>query len=122
MISKTCPDQESLQQLLLGKVPGHQAEPLEEHLLNCDRCSAVADTISAGDELTSAIRSPDFYQADDENLDRAIEQAKQLRPQSQTRETGESVIFESQPQPENASQAADELLQPGCDFGRYHIL
>ena len=46
---KSCPDQESLRRLPLGKIALPQAEQLKQHLPPCDDCSAVADTISAGE-------------------------------------------------------------------------
>ena len=113
MKTKICPDRESLQQLLLGKLPRPQAEPIEEHLLHCDHCSALADTISAGDELTAAIQSPDDYE-DDENLDRAIQQAKQLRAQAETSEIDETLNTENLPQPDSAPEASAD--RPGTDL------
>ncbi len=53
----TCPDRQTLEKLLLGDLPAAEHEALSEHLLHCDECVAVAETLSIGDELTEALRT-----------------------------------------------------------------
>src|SRR5690348_1521826 len=53
----TCPSENELQQLLLGQVPDAAAEPLEEHLSQCDRCLKTASTLHLEDTLAEAVRA-----------------------------------------------------------------
>ena len=92
MNAKTCPDQQSLRKLLLGELSGPQADRLEEHLLGCDDCSAAADTISASDELTAAIQSPNVIYGESDIVAKVIERGKQLRSQAETVETDETIF------------------------------
>ena len=84
MASMSCPDQESLERLLQGRIPAEEAEQLEEHLLNCDVCSAVADTMDARDEITEAARNRRVFEGDEEILAQVIERGKQLCSQIET--------------------------------------
>jgi len=65
-------------------MPDPEVAQLEEHLLHCDECCAFADTISADDALTAAIRARKVIPGDGDTLAEAIERAKQLRYQSET--------------------------------------
>lgn len=104
MNAKTCPDQDSLRKMLLGELPGPQAEQLEEHLLDCDECSDAADTISASDELTAAIQSPDVDYGESDVVRQVIERGKQLRSQAETVDSYETIISDSARQPRSAPQ------------------
>jgi len=56
MPNVSCPTDQDLQQLLLGQIPDAEAEPLEEHLEQCDRCLQAASTLKAEDTLAEAVR------------------------------------------------------------------
>ncbi len=51
-----CPDSPSLRQLLAGRVPLPDAEPLYDHLGRCDRCAALARSLDPDDWLSAAVR------------------------------------------------------------------
>ncbi len=103
----SCPDREALERLLLGLVPAGQAEALEEHLLGCDTCSAVAETIDPSDELTEAIRTRSVFERDEEAIVQVIERSAQLRRQAETVESQETqAIGDRESDGDGASGAA----------------
>ncbi|HVS38793.1 MAG TPA: serine/threonine-protein kinase [Gemmataceae bacterium] len=51
-----CPDGASLQQLLLGRLPLSDGEPLYDHLDECDRCAEFARTFRSDDWLSDVVR------------------------------------------------------------------
>ena len=125
--SKTCPDQEVLRQLLLGRISGKTSEQLEEHLLHCDACGALADSISASDEITAAIQHPDALHGDEELLHEAIQQAKQLRLQTETVETQETMVLQDEvtvPTPDEQFDFLAPAEEPGelGRLGEYRVL
>src|SRR5688572_22991863 len=63
--SRRCPEPVVLAQLLVGKLPAGQAELVEQHLLGCSQCAAAAQTLSAHDTLTDAMRSYQPFPADE---------------------------------------------------------
>ncbi|HEV3262871.1 MAG TPA: serine/threonine-protein kinase [Gemmataceae bacterium] len=52
-----CPDDETLQRLLLGRLAQQKAESLEEHLLGCNRCGDMAQALKAEDALVAVMRA-----------------------------------------------------------------
>ncbi len=73
-----CPDNETLQRLLLGRLPDAERAAWEEHLLDCPNCAATAETLNVGDSLTEAIARGRIPQGDEELLQGVICQAKSL--------------------------------------------
>jgi tetratricopeptide (TPR) repeat protein len=67
----TCPDLETLRQLLLGLVPETDALDLERHVKECPACSAQIEQAQLEDELVRAvqIRSPVLEQMQHEPLE-----------------------------------------------------
>jgi anti-sigma factor RsiW/tRNA A-37 threonylcarbamoyl transferase component Bud32 len=53
-----CPDPLRLQELLLGRLPGPDADELEQHLATCDRCATTVHSLPGEDELSRALRPP----------------------------------------------------------------
>eukprot|EP00913_Durusdinium_trenchii_P028382 g26610.t1 len=103
--------QESLELLLLGKIPDPQAAEFEEHLLNCEQCTAAADTVSASDDLTDAIRKRRVIEGDEEILAQVIERGKLLRSETETAEFQETMITGAQPDASaNPSRPLDEEI------------
>jgi tRNA A-37 threonylcarbamoyl transferase component Bud32 len=51
-----CPSGDLLERLVLGCVPGPQAEELERHVLSCSRCAATLAGLRADDTLVAALR------------------------------------------------------------------
>ena len=83
MSPTTCPNEQTLQQFLIGKTPEVLSEALEEHLAECAECAAVAESLSDGDDLTEALARAaeshkDQTQEDAAVLQTAISQAKGL--------------------------------------------
>jgi WD40 repeat protein len=87
----SCPEREVLQRLLLGRLPGEEAEQLEQHLLKCDTCASAADSLTASDAIIEAARSRRVIAEDDELLAQAIQRGKQLRSESETVESIEDT-------------------------------
>src|SRR6187401_2510730 len=56
MPAPACPDQQSLEQLLLGLIDGKEAEELERHLADCTSCSDTLRELSTRDDLVDALR------------------------------------------------------------------
>jgi hypothetical protein len=79
-----CPDLQTLQKLLLGKLPGPGMDALEKHLLQCDVCIASADALMEGDELVTALRARVVVAVDEEVIARIVERAVPLLSQTET--------------------------------------
>ncbi|MFV1967505.1 MAG: hypothetical protein ACC628_18920 [Pirellulaceae bacterium] len=94
-----CPDRKTLKLLLLGKLPTSQTEPLAEHLLHCDQCEQIAETIDATDDVTAAFASKEILHGEDEIVAQVIERGKQLRSRAETMQTDETSIGKHLPQP-----------------------
>ena len=52
-----CPDKQSLQQLLLGRIPAPDGDALYQHLETCQQCERYAETFRADDRLLAAVRA-----------------------------------------------------------------
>ena len=66
MTQVVCPDRETLELLLLDRFSGPQAEELAEHLLGCEDCLTVAETIADGDDFTAVIRASQPLNSDED--------------------------------------------------------
>jgi len=95
MSAATCPDNETLKSLLLGKLTGSQLSQWEEHLLHCQSCAATAETLDGGDALTEAIVGGNFPSGDEEVLHAAIEQAKRLSSALETVQIDETLASDN---------------------------
>ncbi|MCA9113769.1 MAG: zf-HC2 domain-containing protein [Planctomycetaceae bacterium] len=89
----TCPDQETLHQLLQGTLPGVTAKQLEEHLFDCDHCLQTVDTLVDEDPLFLALRGGPTVQGDEEIVARIIERARQLHSQAETVQSQETLLL-----------------------------
>jgi formylglycine-generating enzyme required for sulfatase activity len=78
MTVETCPDRETLERLLSGRLGGPIAEQLEQHLLQCAACASVADTLTAGDDWTAAIRARREIAGEEEIIARVIDDCQSL--------------------------------------------
>ena len=110
MTVKSCPPPQTLESLLSGRLTGPDSEQLEEHLLGCDQCLAIARTIPASDDLTAAIHARRDLDGDEDVLAEAVERAKQLRSQAETLETDETLSAKLTPQAEEAANASKVRL------------
>ncbi len=54
--ASNCPDEGTLEQLLLGNLPDDQIDALGSHLLRCQACAAHAGTLEVADSLTVSLR------------------------------------------------------------------
>lgn len=63
----SCPQPDLLAQLLIGQLSQSQAEPLEQHLLQCSACATAAQTLSTHDTLIEAMRTYQPLVAEDES-------------------------------------------------------
>jgi WD40 repeat protein len=100
----TCPSEHDLQQLLLGQIPDADAEPLEEHLSQCERCLQTASTLKLEDTLAEAVRAqaavPELSTG--ELVTGLMERLEKLRPAQQTDAT--TIAADDTP-PEKKTQA-----------------
>ncbi|QDU35982.1 Serine/threonine-protein kinase PknB [Maioricimonas rarisocia] len=88
-----CPDRDTLEQLLLGKLPGEESVELEKHLLDCDDCAEVAETIDARDAVTAAFaQSPELPAADPDVLAHVIERGKQVGSEVETIQSDDTQL------------------------------
>jgi WD40 repeat protein/tRNA A-37 threonylcarbamoyl transferase component Bud32 len=55
-LASACPDPALLEQFLLGRVTGAEADRLEGHLVACPGCAAALRTLRAEDDLVAAMR------------------------------------------------------------------
>ena len=107
MTHETCPDRETLENLLLGKLTGPNHESLEEHFLTCEKCASKIETLSGSDELTEAIRRRRVVEGQDSALNDVIEKAKQIRPPQETIAEAISADQDTQSQPASLSQTTN---------------
>ncbi|REK25649.1 MAG: hypothetical protein DWQ41_12005 [Planctomycetota bacterium] len=63
-----CPDRQTLNEFLLGRLSGEIAESIEEHFASCASCLESASNLGADDELCAAMRA-----AGEEDLERSPE-------------------------------------------------
>src|SRR5262245_40991311 len=75
-----CPDEAHLQQLMLGRLSGKEATPLEEHVLHCAHCGGRLAHLAAEDAVVGALRAaPGPDRTDDEDrLGTLIEELRRL--------------------------------------------
>ena len=104
MPTSICPDRNTLEKLLLGKLPAAKQTSPSLHLENCRICTDVAGTLSLSDELTDAITMRKPLQVDEEVLSRAIERGKQLSSQLQAVQPDVTAIGH---QPDEATYIPD---------------
>src|SRR5438067_13334960 len=58
IVPAICPDPSVLEELVLGRLAGPEAEALEAHLTTCPRCVATLQELPGEDELVRALRPP----------------------------------------------------------------
>lgn len=133
MKTETCPSPQALQKLLLGNIPVGERDALEEHVLNCDRCVANAETISTDDDLTRLARQatprPD---GQSDVMQALIGRIKKARKEAETLRLEETVAGQLPhetlfPTPSSSSQFLDFLAPPQVDgelgrLGDYRVL
>src|SRR5262245_31538779 len=56
-MADTCPDTQSLESFLLGKVPPQVAEQLAAHLARCSLCTTAVENLRIQDTLVEALRA-----------------------------------------------------------------
>ncbi len=121
MLQIECPDGDTLAQLLLGKLPAGTAERMESHLLHCDSCSQVAETVNAQDEVTAAFASQEILLGDEEIVADVIQRAWQLHSDSETMGIEDTLSVDPElprEQPFQAEQATGGLAA-ATDKGKH---
>ncbi|PHR95536.1 MAG: hypothetical protein COA78_29915, partial [Blastopirellula sp.] len=79
-----CASPQMYRQLLLGNLSAEKAEALEEHLLHCDDCAMLFDTINSASDLIDALALEDQLDCEDEHLVQAMDQCKELYSEVET--------------------------------------
>jgi eukaryotic-like serine/threonine-protein kinase len=81
-----CPDNRTLEQLLLGCLTGSEAEQLEAHIAACTRCVAVAQALQPADAVVRALHGADDGPTvpQQELIDAVVPLLKRLRPSDMT--------------------------------------
>lgn len=92
MTTQTCPDQATLENFLLGKLPESEQTEVSEHLRDCGQCMASANTLKPQDEMTQAIQARKVLTGDEAAVAAAAEKGKLLSSQLQTMQPDETVI------------------------------
>ncbi len=110
-----CPDRHTLELLLLGKLPENQTELLSEHLLHCEICGQIAETIDATDELTAAFAKTGTDYGEDEIVAQVISRGKQLHAHIETSEIDETIIGPDSPQPVGAPNTQSDRIGISLD-------
>jgi predicted Ser/Thr protein kinase len=108
-----CPSASLLEQLMLGQLSDHEAEPLERHLADCGRCGSLASSIQAGGVLVEAMRAPSPILQETANpvVERLIGHLRGLRP-------GDTpALLSPDPTPASPSPVEDNLLEPAREPG-----
>ncbi len=100
MKTELCPDPQSLKNFLLGRVVGSNRDVLQEHLLHCDRCVAIAHSLPQTDELTELTRGANPIQNEDSDVIAAlIDRIKLARFEAETVRVDETLpLIASGPQ------------------------
>lgn len=114
MTIDTCPDQQTLQQYLLGLVQRGEAELLDEHFRSCESCLRLADSLTGQDGLTAAIRAGRSTDASDQQpISELILSLKSQFASSETVQFDETM--ESQPDRFEATLNATQLPNQPSD-------
>ncbi len=100
MTTTTCPDRDSLTQLLLGRLTGAQKVALEQHLAGCQNCVEVAESLSATDEFTELLRrdpngsqeNETVMQSERETIQNVVERVKATFQRQETVQLEETVF------------------------------
>lgn len=98
----SCPDERTLQQLVLGLLPAADAEVLARHLEQCDRCAATVHSRPVEDTLVAAARAqaPSQPHFENEAVDTLIGRLSGLWTAQERSPDG--------PQPPSGGAAADQ--------------
>jgi serine/threonine protein kinase len=125
-----CPDQPTLEKLLLGQLAGTEAVQWEEHLSQCSHCTNILCDLKMHDLLTESLRRarPSGGSVHDDHVVRdLIGQLRNLLPQATTKQAPEVCT----PVPRTAGELATEDFQfltppQECDelgrMGQYRVL
>jgi len=77
-----CPDQVLIQQLLEGHISANEAQQIEHHLLECDNCAAVADSLASSSDITAMLARGEtgiFRTPEADIVEGLIERARTMR-------------------------------------------
>lgn len=109
--TEVCPDPQTLQRYLLGKIHGPERSVLDEHLLGCDQCVSAVETVVTHDELTKLALGATPPAGEDRSvIAQLIERIKQAQHQMDTVRVGETFREDMAPSPKPASVESNEML------------
>ena len=111
MSEDPCPNPKTLSDLLLGRLPAEQAEPLEAHVLRCTTCANVVESIDVEDPVTAGFAVWPSRRPEETELRAAIEQAYEIRSRISTVDGEETSISSNAKAPESV-QAIIDALRP----------
>jgi eukaryotic-like serine/threonine-protein kinase len=109
-----CPDDSTLQQLMLGRLPLSEADVIGKHLLLCDRCARAVKSLQAEDALILAARSSaaKTENPDQKLIDGLIDRLQALCPAvAEGTDTG-GPVQENHPTAESSQEIPICLVPP----------
>jgi serine/threonine protein kinase/WD40 repeat protein len=107
----TCPSRAEIDSFLLGEADDARQIQLESHILGCPDCSALLQTISGEDTLTTALKSPNRPPGNPPIVERLLVKLKSQLGSSPavSSPTGESTQMEA---PGQVSKAVQRIAEP----------
>ena len=94
MVVKTCPDDETLQNLLLGRLSVPEFESWESHLLACENCARRASSLNGVDSFTKAIKSPSKLELEPASVEALVKRGLQIFEETRAQSSDETAEFE----------------------------
>jgi len=89
---------------------------LEEHILHCESCLQLAESITDSDSLITALRSSRPLEEDEELLSQAMERSKLLRSNAETVKPDQTIDIAGLPEDESLTQPDPSPLDIEINF------
>lgn len=96
-----CPDQSEIQRLLLGQVSEDEAAAIEQHLLNCERCATLADSLMPAEDITAMLAQAEtgvFRTPETAAVEQLIQRVRGMRPPAASRSGDSGVLAAGVPE------------------------
>lgn len=117
MTQQTCPDNETLEKLLLGRVTRAELESWENHLSHCGSCVERAANSVHADRLIQAIRSPSPLEISPTKLETLRELGRQVFEDTSVQRLDQTSELDG-----NQSRALDTVLESSASAHPFDFL